>query len=80
MDVVNGAAIAVFAEDWPAYQEVGVMESFVHRQNIEHYRKLLAETTDEVQRRLLLKLLAEEEAKDLSASPNGGPKSPPENP
>ena len=56
------------------------MERFVHRQNIEHFRKLLAETTDEVQRRLLLKLLAEEEAKDLSASQNGGPKSPPENP
>jgi hypothetical protein len=52
------------------------MERFVHRQNIEHYRKLLAETTDEVRRRQVLKLLAEEEAKDLSARPNDGGKSP----
>lgn len=37
------------------------MERFVHRKNIEHYRKLLAETTDEAQRQKLLKLLAEEE-------------------
>jgi hypothetical protein len=55
------------------------MERFVHRQNIEHYRKLLAETTDEAQRRQLLKLLAEEEAKDPSAPQNGGAKSPPGN-
>jgi hypothetical protein len=40
------------------------MERFVHRRNPEHYRKLLAETTDEAQRRVLLKLIAEEEAKD----------------
>jgi hypothetical protein len=52
------------------------MERFVHRQNIEHYRRLLAQTTDEAQRDLLLKLLAEEEAKDIPAP---GTKSPPEN-
>jgi hypothetical protein len=40
------------------------MERFVHRQNLEHYRKLLAETTDEAQRPVLLKLIAEEEDKD----------------
>jgi hypothetical protein len=42
------------------------MEGFVHRQNLEHYRKLLAETTDEAQRRMLLKLIAEEDAKEPS--------------
>jgi hypothetical protein len=40
------------------------MEKFIHRQNLEHYRKLLAETTDEVKRQTIRKLLAEEEAKD----------------
>ena len=31
--------------------------------NIEHYRRLLAEETDESRRQLLLRLLAEEEVK-----------------
>jgi hypothetical protein len=35
------------------------------RENLKLYRKLLAETTDEQQRRTLLKLLADEEAKDV---------------
>jgi hypothetical protein len=35
----------------------------VARLNIEHFRKLLAEETDEAKRRTLLRLLAEEEAK-----------------
>ena len=39
------------------------MEEFVRRQNIEHYRKLLAQTMDGAQRHQLLKLLAEEETK-----------------
>jgi hypothetical protein len=45
-------------------------EGFVHHQNLAHYRKLLTETTDEAQRRLLLKLIAEEEAKQPK-SPKG---------
>ena len=40
------------------------MDSFIHRQNLEHYRKQLAATTDEAQRRMILKLLADEEAKE----------------
>jgi hypothetical protein len=40
------------------------MEQFVHRQNLAHFRKLLAQPTDETQRRMLLKLIAEEEAKE----------------
>jgi hypothetical protein len=39
------------------------MDAFLHRQNLERYRKLLAETTDEARRQQLLKLLAEEEAR-----------------
>jgi hypothetical protein len=40
------------------------MENFVHRENLKLYRKLLAETTDEPKRQTLLKLLADEEARD----------------
>lgn len=42
------------------------MERFIHRQNLELFRKQLAETTDESKRRMLEKLLAEEQAKDQS--------------
>jgi len=40
------------------------MQSFVHRKNLEHFRKLLAQTTDDAERRTLLKLLEEETLKD----------------
>jgi hypothetical protein len=39
------------------------MERTVARLNIEHYRKLLANETDETRRQMLARLLAEEEAK-----------------
>jgi hypothetical protein len=39
------------------------MQDFIHRKNLEMYRRLLAETKDEEQRRQLEKLLAEEAAK-----------------
>jgi hypothetical protein len=38
------------------------MKAFVCQQNIDHYRKLLGTTTDEVQRRKIESLLAAEEA------------------
>jgi hypothetical protein len=41
------------------------MQEFVRKQNIAEFRRLLAMTTDEYQWRVLLKLLAEEEAKAL---------------
>lgn len=40
------------------------MERFVHRANLEHFRRLLSQTSDEATRRQLEKLIAEEEAKD----------------
>ena len=43
------------------------MERFIHRQNLSRYRKLLTETKDETQRQVILKLLAEEQAKDPTA-------------
>jgi hypothetical protein len=50
-------------------REVGV-ERFIRRHNIEHYRKLLKETSDEAQRKVLERLLAEEEAKERTSSPS----------
>ena len=40
------------------------MEWFIHQQNLERYRRLLAQPADESERRQIVKLLAEEEAKD----------------
>ncbi len=51
------AAVAAFSSE-------AEMEQFVHRENVKLYRKLLAETTDEQKRQVLLKLLADEEARD----------------
>lgn len=44
------------------------MRSFIHRKNLENYRKQLAETNDEVMRLRLEKLLSEEEASEPSMS------------
>jgi hypothetical protein len=41
------------------------MQRYVHEENILLYRKLLADTMDEEKRKTILKLLAEEEAKEL---------------
>jgi hypothetical protein len=46
------------------------MESFIHQQKLASYRRLIAEsnlavTKNEVQHRWLLKLLADEEAKEI---------------
>jgi hypothetical protein len=40
------------------------MDRFIRRQNIELFQKRLSEANTEEQRRVILKLLAEEEAKD----------------
>jgi hypothetical protein len=45
------------------------MDKFVAQANIAHFRKQLAEETDETKRLMLARLLAEEEAK-LSGLPN----------
>jgi hypothetical protein len=41
------------------------MQRYVHEENILLYRKLLADTLDEEKRKIILRLLAEEEAKEL---------------
>jgi hypothetical protein len=45
------------------------MEWFIHQQNLARFRRLLAHPADEAQRQQLLRLLAEEEAKDRIPSP-----------
>jgi hypothetical protein len=48
------------------------MQSFIHRKNLELFRKKLAETSDASERREVEKLLAEEEAKETpAAKPRG---------
>jgi hypothetical protein len=41
------------------------MEKFIHQENLALFRKRLAEPHDDAERQVLLKLLAEEEAKDF---------------
>lgn len=45
------------------------MNRSVAHLNIEHYKRLLAQETDEMRRQLLLRLLAEEEAKIANSDP-----------
>jgi hypothetical protein len=40
------------------------VENFVRRENIEHYKKILEFTTNPAERAMILKLLAEETAKE----------------
>lgn len=47
----------------------GQMEKFIHNANIRHYRKLLEEEADEAKRAIIRKLLAEEEARELTLKP-----------
>jgi hypothetical protein len=42
------------------------MEEFIHRENLALFKKRLAETRDETERAVIIKLLAAEEAKDAA--------------
>jgi hypothetical protein len=46
-----------------------VVDRSVARLNIEHYKRLLAQENDEARRQLLLRLLAEQEAKIADSKP-----------
>ncbi len=41
------------------------MRKFIYRENIKHFSQLLDRTADEAERERIMKLLAEEVAKDL---------------
>jgi hypothetical protein len=45
------------------------MDWFIHQQNLELFRRVLAHPVDEAQRAQVLKLLAEEEAKTRDKPP-----------
>jgi len=45
------------------------MENFIRRENLALLRKRLAETKDEAQRKAIIKLLVEEEAKGFVVAP-----------
>ncbi|WP_186294215.1 hypothetical protein [Bradyrhizobium guangdongense] len=47
------------------------MERYIHNENIRRYRRLLEEETNEDKRALIRQLLAEEEARDVPATPGG---------
>ena len=47
------------------------MERFIHNENIRRYRKLFEEEQNEEKRNIIRKLLAEEEAQEVPASPGG---------
>ncbi|MBY0380747.1 MAG: hypothetical protein K2W78_02365 [Xanthobacteraceae bacterium] len=48
------------------------MDWFIHSQNLQRYRKLLEETKDGEKRRMILALLAEEQAKEEKSSQLAG--------
>ena len=51
----------------PWYRQM--LEEFVRRKNVEHYRKLLStDGLDQIERKYVEKLLADEEAKDRALS------------
>lgn len=53
------------------------MERFIRRENIKRYRKLLLEAKNEAERRLILKLLTEEEQKkELAVETSSPPTAP----
>ena len=47
------------------------MDRFVHRENLALLRRRLAECQDDAQRRVLLKLLSDEEAKGIPPKQGG---------
>ena len=49
---------------WASVPLGGAMRSFIHRKNLENFRKQLAETSDDATRLQLERLLSEEEAKE----------------
>jgi hypothetical protein len=48
------------------------MEKFIHRKNLAHFKRRLAEPRDEPQRPVLLKLLADQEAQGSPRPPRSG--------
>jgi hypothetical protein len=58
----------LLASRTPSFAKGWAVEKFVRKQNIERYRRLLAENPSEAERQVLERLLAEEEAKEADAN------------
>ena len=69
MRKVNVGAAAFGASEFQQHPRLTLrgltMERYIHEQNLLHYRKVLADTTDPTKRRTVLKLLADEQARFL---------------
>jgi hypothetical protein len=52
----------------PVDQESGILEKFIQRENVTLYKKRLAEPHTDAEHKILLKLLADAEAKDAAPS------------
>jgi hypothetical protein len=50
------------------------MEDFVHRENLIIFKRRLAESNTDSQRQILLKLLADEEARGGPSTPEAAPR------
>ncbi|NEV78219.1 hypothetical protein DYI24_14335 [Rhodopseudomonas sp. BR0C11] len=61
IDIELGASDSVERNTWDG----GEMEKFIKNENIRRYRELLRAETNLDKRRVILKLLAEEEAKEI---------------
>jgi hypothetical protein len=64
---------------WGRLGQSTAMERFIRHENIKRYRKLLLEVKDDAERRLIQKLLTEEEQKELppeAPSPATAPRLP----
>lgn len=46
------------------------MDRFVKQENIRHYRRMLENVTDEAERQRIMRLLADEEARDAIEAPH----------
>lgn len=46
------------------------MDNFVKRENIRHYQRMLEQTSNEDERRRIVKLLADEEARNTIDAPH----------
>jgi len=52
----------------PVDQQSGIVEKFIRRENVTLYKKRLAEPHTDAEHKILLKLLADEEAKGAASS------------
>jgi hypothetical protein len=50
------------------------MERYIHQQNLAHYLKVLSQTTDPTKRKIVLKLLADEQAGGPAAGTESVPR------